>query len=82
MIGSPRVAVDGALMARTTYQPLTPESCNPKLCHYCNECPIVAGLTLPNGVQVCKICYNKHAEKEAKKKKKQGLRASLRSLRK
>jgi hypothetical protein len=32
--------------------------------------PFVAGLVLPSSVQCCKVCYDKHTEKEPKRKTK------------
>ena len=35
-----------------------------------NERPFVAGLVLPNGVQVCRVCYERHTAKAPKEKTK------------
>ena len=42
------------------------------LCHYCNERPFVAALVLPNGVQVCRVCFDMHAAKRRTEKTKRG----------
>jgi len=55
-------------MPKHTYQPPTPKMKDSKLCHYCNERPFLAGLVLPNGVQVCRVCYDKQTEKRPKDK--------------
>ena len=55
-------------MAKKTYHPPTAQMKDATLCHYCNERPIVPGLVLPNGVQCCQVCYDRHTEKETKEK--------------
>jgi formylmethanofuran dehydrogenase subunit E len=57
-------------MAKKAYPPPTVKMIDGTFCHYCNERPFVAGLVLPNGVQVCRECYDKHVEKDPKKKTK------------
>ena len=57
-------------MAKKAYQPPTVKMIDGTLCHYCNERPFVAGLVLPNGVQVCRECYDKHVEKDPKEETK------------
>ena len=55
-------------MARYTYMPPTIESRNPKLCHWCNQRPVVVGL-VTRGIQSCRECFDSDTNWEARVQK-------------
>jgi hypothetical protein len=46
------------------YEPLTKEAQDPAICHFCCERPIQYGLTFPNGVPCCRVCFDKYPSKK------------------